>query len=140
MTTRTFRAVVANGRVEIDSEMAYRSWAKTLPPGLELDIEIREHKEKRSSKANARYWALLTVGADSLWGDVSMKDALHEELAHLILGLPACPKTGLRRRMRTPKLNTAEFSRYVDMCAQRLIELGADLSEWESMTRKGEAA
>lgn len=140
MKKRTFRGVTRKGRIEIDHEVAYRSWVRDLPDGLEIDIEVREHKNKRSLSQNARYWALLTVGAISLWEDESMKDSLHEELAHLILGLPPCPKTGLRRRMRTPKLNTSEFSRYMDLCAQRLIELGADLSEWDALAAKTEAA
>ncbi len=74
--------------------------------------EIAE-KRKRSSAQNRRYWALLTVGAESIWGDVSMKDTLHEEIAHLLLGLPPCEK---------------------------LIELGADLTGWDYELQRMEDA
>ena len=108
--------------------------------GKDLDIELREHKSRRSSAQNARYWALLTVGAVSLWGDPSMKDELHEEIAHLLLALPPCPKTGFRRRQRTPRLNTADFTVYMDRVVDKLIELGADLSDWDQETKRMEAA
>lgn len=103
-------------------------------------VEVRRHKRKRTGRQNSRYWALLTVGAVSLWEDASMTDALHEEIAYLLLKLPDCPKTGLRRRMRTPKLNTEEFGRYMDMVANKLIELGADLSTWDAEVEKQERA
>ena len=86
------------------------------------------------------YWALLTVGAESIWGDKSLAEDLHDEIAHLLLALPPCEKTGMRRRQRTPKLNTAEFTRYMDDVACKLIELGADLSAWDSESKRMEAA
>lgn len=108
--------------------------------GKRVDLSIVEHKPQRSLSQNARYWALLTVGAASLWGDPSEAERLHEELAHLLLALPPCPKTGLRRRRRTPNLNTKEFAAYTDLCVDKLIQLGADLSEWDATAKRNEAA
>lgn len=108
--------------------------------GETIDVDVRLHKSQRSLSQNARYWALLSVGADSIWGDRSQAETLHEEIAHLLLALPPCEKTGLRRRMRTPKLNTAEFTVYMDRVAEKLIELGADLSAWDEESRRMEAA
>ena len=100
--------------------------------GTLLEIRLRPWKARRSTAQNARYWALLAVAATSLWGDPSDKDNLHEEIAHLLLALPPCPKTGLRRRRATPSLNTREFAEYTDLVADKLIELGADLSSWDA--------
>lgn len=95
---------------------------------------------KRTLKQNNRYWALLTVAADSLWEDRSMKDSLHEELAHMYFGLPPCPKTGVRRRRRTPGTDTPEFGQYMDWAVRKLTDLGADLSKWDEEASKVEAA
>lgn len=103
-------------------------------------IDIVERKEKRSGAQNRRYFALLAVGAEALWGDRSQAETLHEEIAHLLLALPPCEKTGLRRRMRTPKLNTAEFGKYMELVADKLIEFGADLSAWREEERRMERA
>jgi hypothetical protein len=139
------KACVVTGRITSDGhtltlprserrklEAAYPRFA-----GERVELELRAWKSKRTSAQNARYWALLTVAALDLWGDPSLKDTLHEELAQLLLGLPPCPKTGLRRRQRTPRLNTKEFARYTDLVADKLVELGADLSGWdEEITRQ----
>lgn len=108
--------------------------------GERVEVVVRRYKSKRSLAQNSRYWALLSVGADALWGDRSLAEDLHEEIAHLLLALPKCEKTGLRRRMRTPKLNTHEFTVYMDLVTDKLIELGADLSSWDAETAQMEAA
>ena len=108
--------------------------------GTRIEISVKAYKSKRSAAQNNRYWALLAVAATSLWEDPSEAGTLHEEIAHLLLALPPCEKTGMRRRMRTPKLNTQEFSVYMDRVVDKLIELGADLSAWDAETEKVEAA
>lgn len=42
--------------------------------------------------------------------------------------------------MRTPKLNTEEFGRYMDLVVDKLIELGADLSAWGDAEHQMERA
>ena len=118
---------------------AFYRYTRSLPDG-EVEIEVRVARARRSGAQNKRYFALLTVGAESLWGDPSLAEDLHEEIAHLLLALPACEKTGLRRRMHTPKLNTAEFTAYMDLVERKLVELGADLSGWGEQERKQERA
>lgn len=103
-------------------------------------VEIRKKRDQRTSAQNRRYWALLTVAAESLWGDRSQAEALHEDIAYELLKLPNDEKTGGRRRMRTPKLNTQEFGRYMDVVVDKLIELGADLSEWDQEVERQEHA
>lgn len=98
-------------------------------PGVPMEIRIRQHKAKRSVQANARYWALLTVGARSLGYD-EVED-LHEAVAWKLLRLPDDERTGTPRRHRTPNLNTSEFKDYSDATERLLIEYGADLTGWE---------
>ena len=108
--------------------------------GERIEVVVRRYKSKRSLAQNSRYWALLTIGAESIWGDRSLAEDLHEEIAHLLLARPPCEKTGLRRRMRTPKLNTAEFTVYMDAVTDKLIELGADLTKWLEESERMAAA
>ncbi len=105
-------------------------------PNVSLDIEIRRHRSKRTSPQNRRHFALMRVGAMSLWEDPSEAYALHDELAHMYFALPPCSKTGLRRRRRTPNTDTKEFAEFTDWCAMKLVELGADLSAWDEETRR----
>jgi hypothetical protein len=128
-----------DGKLETDVRVQIADYLRTFA-GRKVEISLREYKDKRSLAQNARYWALLTVGATSLWEDPSEAETLHEEIAHLLLALPPCPKTGMRRRQRTPKLNTAEFTVYMDRVEMKLVELGADLSEWDNVCRKAEEA
>lgn len=58
----------------------------------------------------------------------------------MLLALPPCERTGLRRRMRTPKLNTTEFGAYMDLVERKLVELGADLSAWGAYQEQMERA
>lgn len=131
--------VDASGKLDPDVRGQIAEYIRTFA-GVKVEIEVRQYKDKRSLAQNARYWALLTVAAASLWEDPSEAETLHEEIAHLLLALPPCPKTGLRRRQRTPKLNTAEFTAYMDRVEMKLVELGADLSEWDNVCRKVEDA
>lgn len=97
--------------------------------GQALEIRIRPYKAKRSLAANARYWALLTLGARSIgYDDV---EELHEAVAWKLLRLPDDERTGTPRRHRTPNLNTTEFKDYCDAVERLLIEYGADLTGWE---------
>lgn len=128
-------------RLDDDTRLEIADYiAERFDAGDRVEFTVRPYKSKRSLAQNSRYWALLTIGAESIWGDRSMAESLHEEIAHLLLALPPCEKTGLRRRMRTPKLNTAEFGRYMDDVACKLIEFGADLSGWDKEANRMEAA
>lgn len=134
------RVTAAGQLLQVRSERRRFDQALLAFAGAPVELELRLRKSTRTGAQNARYWALLTVAALDLWGDPSLKDTLHEELAHALLGLPPCPKTGFRRRQRTPRLNTRDFARYTDLVADKLVELGADLSAWdEETTRVGTA-
>jgi hypothetical protein len=132
-------AVGRDGKLDPDVRIQIADYLRTFA-GETVEINVRKYKSKRSLAQNARYWALLTVGAASLWEDPSEAETLHEEIAHLLLALPKCEKTGMRRRRRTPKLNSAEFTEYMDRVEMKLVELGADLTGWDDLVRRAEDA
>lgn len=127
------------GKLDVDVRGEVADYIRTFS-GMTIEVRVKKATTRRSQSQNRRYFALMTIGAESLWGDRSLKDALHDELAHLYFGLPPCPKTGLRRRRRTPDAETDEFSRYMAWCVHKLVDLGADLSAWEEEFEKVEAA
>lgn len=142
MNAPIFRGRVSDdGKLETsgDTKRALAVWMASLA-GESVDVVIRKHRNQRSIAQNARYFALLSVGSDSLWGDRSQAGQLHEDIAQTLLGLPPDPVTGGERRERTPSLNTAEFGAYMDRVVDKLIELGADLSAWDEEARKAAAA
>ena len=142
MKKQRFRARVDDdGRLLMatDTKRGYEM-AIAAHAGHEVSITVARWRNQRSLAQNARYWALLTVAADSLWGDRSQAEQLHEDLAHLLLALPRDPKTGAPRRERTPDQDTAEFNDYMRRCEEKLIEFGADLSRWDEVTERMEAA
>lgn len=108
--------------------------------GKDVRLTLSIWKDQRSLAQNARYWALLTVGAESLWGDKALAEQLHEDMAQLLLALPPDPKTGQPRRERTPDQDTAEFNDYMRRVEEKLIELGADLTEWDAVSERMAAA
>lgn len=123
----TFAARKADGRFGLLSRSAFDAYARTLEDGV-YDVIVKKHRDTRSGAQNRRYWALLTCAAESLGWDDPVEH-LHDEIAHQLLSLP--PVNGLRRRMRTPKLNTQEFTVYMDRVEAFLVtELHADLSAW----------
>jgi len=106
--------------------------------GQPQEIRIRPYKAKRSLAANARYWALLTLGARSIGYD-EVED-LHEAVAFKLLRLPDDERIGTPRRHRTPNLNTTEFKDYCDAVERLLIEYGADLTGWEAEAERIQGA
>lgn len=128
-----------DGRIDLPPAERARYRAHIKDWRGKVVIHVRPWKAKRSSKANARYWALLTVAAREL-GEDSVED-LHESVSMHLLRLPDDERTGLPKRRRTPTLNTAEFADYTDACERFFrLELRLDLSDWEREIERMEAA
>lgn len=132
---REFVGEVTDGRIVLpESERArLKDYAKGLTG--RIVISVRPFRSQRSLKQNSRMWALLTVAAQEL-GEHSAED-LHESVAMHLLKLPDDEKTGLPRRKRTPKLNTAEFASYTDQIEMFFrSELHLSLDGWEHEAEK----
>ena len=120
-------ATVERGQLVADKHII-RSLVRGLKDGPYV-ITIKPFTQKRSNQANRRYWALLTVAARELgYDDV---EELHEGVAMKFLGVQPDERTGLPRRLRTPKLNTAEFAAYMDTVERFfIVDLHLDLRDW----------
>lgn len=129
--------VDTSGKLDPDVRGQVAEYLKSFA-GLRVEIRIRQYKDKRSNQQNARYWALLTVAAKSMGYD-SPND-LHEDVAMKLLQIPDLSPLGTPRRRRTPKLNTQEFTDYMDAVERLVIEYGADLTDWHAETERIEAA
>lgn len=105
-----------------------------LPLGP-VTIKVEKFRPKRTNQANRRHFALMRVAARELgWDD---EYALHDELAHKFLSLPPDEKTGLRRRIRTHTMNTADFSKFTDTCERYfIVDCHLDLSDWAIETER----
>jgi len=111
----------ARGRLTYERPIEFGRWLGLLS-GQRVEVVVRKRRTKRSDRANRFYWSAV-VGplADHLGYE---KDELHEVLAMRFLRIDDCPLTGVPRRKRTPKTNTAEFADYVERCIRLAAELG----------------
>ena len=111
----------ARGHLQRERPIDYGRWLMMLA-GERVEEVIRKRRTKRSHQANAFYWAaVVTPLAEHLGYE---RDELHEVLAMRFLRIEDCPITGVPRRKRTPKTDTAEFADYVERCIRLAAELG----------------
>ncbi|MEK9722823.1 MAG: hypothetical protein VW405_04975 [Rhodospirillaceae bacterium] len=118
-----------DGRVRPLDPASFRRATRALAGEL-VELVVRPRR-LRSTPANRRYWALLTVASRSLGWDGPHE--LHEALAAQLLSLPPDARTGLPRRQRTPALRSAQFTDYVDQVEAFLVSHGADLTGWQEL-------
>ena len=115
-----------HGKVIIRDRQSFDNYAKTLQ-GHELEVIIRKRKSQRSIQQNRFYFGCVVKLIGEYCGYDT--DDMHEALAMKFLRIDDCPITGVPRRKRTPKTNTAEFAAYVDQCIRFGAELGVVIPE-----------
>lgn len=81
--------------------------------GRPLIVTVAEYRAKRSSEANARYWALLGDIAEQVQvnGKYFSKDTWHEHMKNLFAPKDDGP-AGLLP-ISTSQMNTEQFARYM---------------------------
>lgn len=81
--------------------------------GKPLVVTVAEHKAKRSSEANARYWALLADIAEQVQidGKYFSKDTWHEHMKDLFA--PKEDGPGRLLPISTSQMNTEQFNHYM---------------------------
>ena len=109
------------GRLAYERPIEFGRWLGLLS-GNRVEVVVRKRKTKRSNQANAFYWAAVVHPLAEHLGYED--DELHEVMAMRFLRIEDCPVTGVPRRKRTPKTDTAEFSDYVERCIRLAAELG----------------
>lgn len=109
------------GKLDPDAPKDLQRYIHTLT-GKPVDITVRIHRSRRSSRAN-RYYFGVVVRMLAEYCGYDTQD-MHEALAMKFLRVEDCPVTGAPRRRRTPQTNTREFADYVDACVRFAAELG----------------
>lgn len=89
------------------------------------DVSLKQRKKRRSLDQNSYYHVAVVepflLWLREEWGDDSIDhDAAHEALRDTILGFRE--QNGIRIPRSTTKLDTKEFSDYVENCARWLAE------------------
>jgi hypothetical protein len=89
--------------------------------GKPLAVDVYEHKAKRSSQANRRYWAILRFIAENAWlaGRQFSDECWHEHYKRKFIGLVELPNGGTAG-ISTTTLDVGAFAEYT-----RNIELDA---------------
>lgn len=106
--------------------------ASMAQQGRPLAVDVREHKAKRSSQANRRYWALLRFIAASAWvsGRQYSDEIWHEFFARKFIGHEGLPD-GSVKAISTTTLDVGAFGDYmtaIEHLAEH--ELGIDMQEF----------
>lgn len=112
--------------LSVDDRQSLAKYARSLGDGP-LELVVRKEKAQRTSRSNRYYWGVVIHLLSEHTG--YDPDEMHEALAFKFLRMEDCPITGAPRRQRTPKMNTAEFARYVDQCIRFAAELGVVIPE-----------
>jgi hypothetical protein len=100
--------------------------------GRPLAVEVREHKAKRSSQANRRYWALLRFISENAFvaGRQFSDDAWHEHFRRKFIGCEDLPD-GSTVGISTTTLDVGAFNDYMARVeAYAATDLGLDMTEF----------
>jgi len=107
------------------------NWRALAGDGKPLSVTVQEHKEKRSSDQNRRYWAILNEIAAGAWigGRRYGADAWHEFFKAKMIGLEEIPD-GRSVGISTTTLSVAEFAEYMTKVeAYAVDEFGIEIDE-----------
>lgn len=99
--------------------------------GKPLAVTVTEHKAKRSTLANARYWAMLAEIAEQSFvgGKKFSNEVWHEHLGRMLIGCEDLPGGGMKA-ISTTTLDVEAFSRYMDQVeSYAATELGVRFTD-----------
>lgn len=105
------------------------NWRALAGDGKPLSVTVQEHKEKRSSDQNRRYWAILNEIAAGAWigGRRYGADAWHEFFKARLIGLEEVPD-GRSVGISTTTLSVSDFAEYMTKVeAYAVEELGIEV-------------
>lgn len=126
-----YAVVLDTGDLKFEFQGQQRAFCKRLGVGTCVDVEIREHREKRSDRQNRAMWALLNEWcdkADAGWRPDDLKDAV----LGVVFGTETItqPVTGVQitrpAKARSSQLNVSEFIKVIDA----ILELAAEQDVW----------
>lgn len=105
------------------------NWRALAGDGKPLSVTVQEHKAKRSSEQNRRYWAILNEIAAGAWigGRRYGADAWHEFFKARLIGLEEVPD-GRSVGISTTTLSVSDFAEYMTKVeAYAVEELGIEV-------------
>lgn len=116
----------ADGDLVFDYKTQAQAFVKRFGAGVCLDVEIREHRDKRSDRQNKALWALLTAWCNEAaqgWRPDDLKDAVMAEVFGTVE--VKNPLTGeivkALARPHTSTLNVGDFCKVIEA----ILELAA---------------
>lgn len=115
-TTAIFNGFINNGKLTLNNRERFAEYLKTLQG--EIVLSVKKKRKIRSLNANNYYWLILTIAGDSLGYD---PEELHDSFKAMYL-TDKTTKIPLIRS--TSKLNTEQFSQYLEKVIRQLVELG----------------
>lgn len=116
MQSFSTQAVIQKGAIKLLDRSGMLRWASSVGDGIELIVEIRERKSRRSLRANRAYWGLLvTPLAEHLGYDRDEIEDLHEGLLMLYAGthIDKISQKEIPNK-RSKNMNTAEFHQFME--------------------------
>ena len=102
---------VAQGKLILDQPSKYLVRLSQLE-GKRIELVIRKEKSQRSLDQNSYYWGCVVEILSKFCGYEA--EEMHEALKEKFLSAPEIDAHGLRKIKSTAKLNTAEFTEYLD--------------------------
>lgn len=102
------------------------NWESMAAQGKYLAVIVMEHKSRRSTDQNKRYWAILNEIAEMAWidGKQFSPEAWHEFFRRKFIGCEELPG-GQTCGISTTTLNVHEFTEYMNKIeAYAASELG----------------
>ena len=104
------RGRVEKGNLIFDNRNRYLVSLASLE-GKRVELSIKKEKSQRSDNQNSYYWGVMIEILSSFTG--YEREEMHEALKEKFLSsIP--DEHGLRKIRSTAKLNTAEFTEYID--------------------------
>lgn len=117
----------------LDDKAAFRRTLTKLT-GKRVELVLRLPRKRRSSQQNRYYFGVvLAMLAECVGEDFDTREereAFHEAVAMKFLRIADHPVTKAPRRLRTPNMDTGEFSRYVERIRRWAAEdFGLDIPD-----------
>jgi hypothetical protein len=133
---KVFHGQIIAGKIVLEAPVQFAALRNKLN-GQRVDVILKKQVRKRSNPANAYYWAVVVklLAEHCGYEPEEMHDALKWQF------LASRIDSALPTVRSSAKLNTAEFSEYVEQCRRLAAEMGIAIPDpGEVSFNEGEAA
>lgn len=124
MTYPTFYGLVEKGELKVENKPRFQKYLLSLSrpnKPTKIEIIIKRYRKKRSVQQNRYYWLCLNFIGNEIGEDA-------EELHNTFKAMFLTDRTGKIPIVRsTTKLNTVQFTEYMDKIARKIAEIDITL-------------